>query len=272
MDTVGNAFTFIFKNIRFVPAAMCLPFVIDMLLRLAIDFGPAVDVSLDEETLKQWPPDSATVKLVLYGLLIIAAQIFSICLLFIAWYRLVLLGPEHAAPRYLYPIESRHWRVFACSCGIGILITLVSAVLVLPVFVLMSFASQFALMHILLLPVLFFLWFILPLRFSFVFPALAVDERYGLAESWRHTKKRTLILLGGCILCILPASILGGLLGGETATSIFVTVGDGGSLLPPIASEIVSYLAGVFNTLVLAGFIAMVFRVSTGWVAEAPVP
>ncbi len=274
MDTVGNAFTFVFKNIRFLPAAMCLPFVVDMFLRLAIGFGPDADVSLDEETLKQWPPDRATVTLFLWGLLIIAAQIFSICLLFIAWYRLVLLGPERAAPRYFYPIEHRHWRVFACSCGIGILIFLISAVLVVPVFVLMGVASHFALMHIFLLPVLFFLWFILPLRFSFVFPALAVDERYGPADSWRHTKKRTLVLLGGSILCILPASIVGGLLGGDPAISISITTvgtdGDGGSLLPPIATEIVSYLAGTFNTLVLAGFIAMVFRVSTGWVAEEP--
>lgn len=273
MDVVGNAFTFVFSNVRFIPAAMCLPFVIDMLLRVTIDFGPLATVSVDQETLTQWPPDGSTVKLALYGLLVIAAQILTISLMFTAWYRLVLLGPERAAPKFFYPIERRHLRIFAFSCGIAVFIFLIAAAVMLLSLFITGFGTRFALLYVLLMPVFFFLYLVLPLRLSFVFPALAVDERYGLAESWRHTKKRTLVLLGGSILCVLPASILGGLLGTDMAISISITLGTEGSdegLLPPIVSEIISYLAGTFNTLVLAGFIAMVFRVSTGWVAEEP--
>ena len=273
MQTVGDAYQFLFSNIRLVPAVMCLPLLIDIVLRLVLEFSPLQDLSVEQETMAQWPPDGSTLAQMLIRLCLATVQIFSIVLLFTGWYRVHLLGPERARPQYFYPIERRHILALGYSWLIGVLVVLLTAAVALLSFAFLGFEVRFAVPHLLLIPIAFYIYVVLPLRFSYLFPAISVDERYGLQDSWRHTKKQTLKLIGGSILCVLPASTVAGLFGADTSFGISISIGfdaPAPAAFSPFVGEVISYLVGTFNSLVLASFIALAFRSSTGWVSEDP--
>lgn len=140
------------------------------------------------------------------GLAILLLPVFlgAYCLFSVAWLRFVLLGPEAGRIALLPPWRRYHWRFLSMS-------------LVLTAIVL---AMQFAFMMVLsmvgaagsgpmtgvVLIVGPALLAIVYLRLSFVLPAAAVEESYGLGLSWNHTKGQSLRLLA-VLLAVLPVFI-----------------------------------------------------------------
>ncbi len=273
IETVGEAYQSVFKNIRLLPAIICLPLLLDILIKLVTEFTPVGALIANQEIAAQWPPSGEFLLKLLAVLAVAIVQIFSIVLLYVAWYRLVLLGAERAYPSYFYPVERRHIRLFGYSLLVAVIVLSFTAVAALIGVFALGVGTGFALSHLLLVPVVVYLFFVLPLRFSFLFPAVAVDEQYRLSDSWRHTRKQTLKLIGGAILCLLPATTLAGLLGVDSSMGFSVSLGADTTVTPvlsPLFAEVLSYLVGAFNSLVIASFIALAFKASTGWVPEYP--
>lgn len=275
IDTVGEAYQCVFNNIKLLPAVICLPLLLDAMMILATEFTPLGTLVLDQEAGAQWPPSGEQVVKILVSLGMASIQVFSLVLLYSAWYRLILLGPDRAYPRFFYPINPRHIRLFGYGWLVGGVVVLLTLCVILLAFPILGLGTGLAISHLLLIPVAFYIFFVIPLRFSYLFPAVAVDERYRLMDSWRHTRKQTLKLIGGSILCLLPATTVAGLLGADVSIGVSLTVGSDSAtppLLSPFFTEVLAYLVGTFNSLVIAAFIALAFKASTGWIPEEPAP
>jgi hypothetical protein len=193
----------------------------------------------------------------------------------VAWHRAVLLD----APPPLIPVwEKRHWRF------LGYLLIITAA----------SYAAQYvyepvltsvlstpeaagtapldtptALMVIVSLLLVMYLF----LRISFVFPAVAVDEHYGLSLAWRHSKGQGLRLLGAMFTTMILAYL---------GMMIFLQILLRPFLGPLRGSEAPALFVFGVETLNLAltyilmalslSLISVAFRTCTGWIPDFPGP
>lgn len=272
IESVGEAYQIVFKNIRLLPAIICLPFVLDVLMILATEFTPLGEFIANEQIEAHWPPSGEYLLRLIATFGLLSVQFISIVLLYAAWYRFVLLGPR-SHPQYFYPIERRHLRLFGYCWLMVIIVLVLTGLVVLTGFLLLGLGTTFTLPHLILIPIGFYVFLVIPLRLSYLFPAVAVDERYSLMDSWRHTRKQTLKLIGGSILCLLPATTVAGVLGADVSLGVSVSLGTDAAATPlfsPFLLEALAYLVGTFNSLVIAAFIAIAFRRSTGWIPDDP--
>ena len=193
----------------------------------------------------------------------------------VAWHRAVLLD---AAPPLIPVWEKRHWRflgylliITAVSYGASFLYQPVVASLLLTpegleTSTLETPAVLFALVSLVLVMYLF-------LRISFVFPAVAVDEHYGLALAWRHSKGQGLRLFGAMFTTMILA-YLGVMIVLQIALTPFI-----GALQK---SEDTAFLLMAVESLNLAlnyilialslSLISIAFRTCTGWIPDMPGP
>jgi len=189
------------------------------------------------------------------------------------WYRIVLLGPAGLV-RPMLRWDARHWRVFAYAAGINAATLIVQFPLTIA---LPSLASLIAL-----------LVFYVTARLSFVFPALAVEERYTLAHSWRHTQGQGVRLTIALLLAGLPLYLGVTIIVGELFVALIgVPIAAVAALGPENAESVGEILAQVspfaviavmfaFHALVMVvlavmfTIVAMAFRTCTGWVPAAP--
>ncbi len=111
------------------------------------------------------------------------------------------------------------------------------------------------------------------LRISFVFPAVAVDELYGLALAWRHSKGQGLRLFGAMFTTMILA-YLGVMIVLQVLLTPFI-----GALHE---SENTAFLMMAVESLNLAlnyilialslSLISVAFRTCTGWIPDVPGP
>lgn len=190
----------------------------------------------------------------------------------VAWNRYVLLGAERATPRTLPSLAPRHWRFLQYA----VLMLFLTA---LP---LAGIASEFqpllkadgepspelrAEVALNMMPffALLIVAIALVLRFSFVFPAVSVDERYGLVDSWRHTRGQLLRLFFGLLLLMFPMAIVSFMVAAMFA-------GDPTNQ-PGLASLVASLAVNYVILALYFAFLSTAFRECTGWVpAEAAGP
>ena len=193
----------------------------------------------------------------------------------VAWHRAVLLD----APPPVIPVwEKRHWRflgylliITAVSYGASFIYQpVVASVLLTPEGLeaptLDTPAVLVALISLVLVMYLF-------LRISFVFPAVAVDERYGLALAWRHSKGQGLRLFGAMLATMILA-YLGVMLALQIVLTPFVGAlqesEDTASLMMAVES-----LNLALNYILIAlslSLISVAFRTCTGWIPDLPGP
>jgi len=196
----------------------------------------------------------------------------------VAWHRVVLLG-QAAMPTPVMPVwQRRHWRflgytliVTALTYGFSLLYAPLIAALLVE-------GSTVNLWQSLLLMFMLLFGTYVVLRLSFVFPAVAVDESYRFADSWRHTKDQGLRLLGAMFLTLLPAmagimimfqfllSLLSPLQGPSASV---VSVPEDPTAFGPVAQAINLVLRYVIIALSL-GVISTAFKTCTGWVPDLP--
>lgn len=247
-QTVAEANAIVFGNLPSLAKAAALPFALSLgigFMAQGGSFSPA------------------------WGLLLSLLGLVPETYFGVAWHRFVLLGPSRAAPTSLPPLAPRHWR-FLGYAAVMLMITglpylgMVTAMQPLggiegqppPELAAEVFSNMLPYLLLMIIA------FVLILRFYFVFPAVAVDERYGLAESWRHTRGQALRLFLGQLLLILPVAILAYLI---AALSM-----DAASGQPGLAARIATTLFFYLGMGLAFAFVSLAFRKCTGWIPEEP--
>ena len=274
LKTAGAAFATPYRLRKHLLKAISLPFVISV--ALARTLGPETDVGL--------------VWVVQILLDLIPYTMFAV-----AWHRLILVGPENAAPTFVPSLTSRSWQFLTY------LAILQSFLLIGPIFsadMLMPddnaintetvefdfdvriFLSELPLYVAVTLAVsllsapFVYLW----VRFSFVFPATAVDHTHGFHRSWRETRSHGLRLTVLTYLVSTPALtawlIWYLFIPAECPeiSTIAVAVSDSVSFCLAInsfAGTLMDYGIGYVLAVLAVSLISIAFRTCTGWVPDA---
>ncbi len=218
--------------------------------------------------------DSNAVKILIELLLLVPYTLFAV-----SWHRTVLLGQATSAP--LVPVwQSRHWRFL----GYTLIITAISygfTMLYVPLLSpLVADGSTVGLWQPLLLMFLLLFGTYVILRLSFVFPAVAVDESYSFADSWRHTRNQGLRLMAAMFLTLLPAMAGVMIIGQFRLNVVPPNMDPGAPVVPdagdpaafgPVAQAIELVLRYILIALSL-GVLSTAFRTCTGWVPDLPGP
>ena len=204
----------------------------------------------------------------------------------VAWHRLTLLGPDEGRPPLLPQPGRRHVIFFVFAA-------VVTSIYHLPVRATKiavergwtlntpdtdAFLSWVWSVGIILIVLVFYLGIpYLMFRFSFVFPATAVDERYRLRHSWRHTRQQgfRLLVLGGAVgtpayLLVLVVSVqLDAIFGIYDPTSELYFGSIDGVFHALVKFVLLPLLSYVPIALVISA-ISFAFRICTGWVPDKP--
>ena len=222
--------------------------------------------------------------------LLVALGFVPYTLFGVAWHRLTLLGPGVAPPPLIPGWSQRHWRFLSYFVAM-FLITNVGAV-VFAFFIATMMGSvtgdqvspsqggAILAVAMIMLTVLFYVI----LRLSFVFPAVAVDEAYGLGHAWAHTRGQGLRLLAAVTLTALPMLALIWFVATEfglvVIPEIEVPAGQGAPPPDPAAEDapapgaqsmmLAEFVLAAINYVLMAllvSVISIAFRTCTGWVA-----
>ncbi len=259
IPSVIAAYSHLFANLRAVPAAICLPALIYLLWYGFVSFsGAGGQVPASGQAAQV--PGASFLLLLLVAFLV---QIFATGLLYVAWIRLTLLGPAAAWPRFFYSLERRHFRFFGTVllvfsivfCTVLLIGLIVGHLLSLPQSVAMAIVAVS--------------YFLLLVKFSFVFPAIAVDESYSLRNAWKQSTGQEHRLLAGFILCILPALLLSFMVNGEALMQVFANEPVTMTPTPFWVTAFVT-LFGILNGLAFISYLSIAFQTCSGWVPELP--
>ena len=270
--------TVLLENLGYFPRAVLAPLLLSLLLLLLqIRFGtPMV------QTEGQPPPTPATIDFLLSLAGMVPYVIFAV-----AWHRLVLLGPQQGLPDLQPSWRRRHFHflgymlLLALIAGLVLLCLGIAAGLLLPQSLVQ--AEPDAAPNLLVLAVSLLLLLLvggLAMRFSFVLPARALDETYGLSESWRQTRGQglrilTVFLIVQAIIAI-PSLIIVTLIGAGTGVmSLINEVGRGHELeagillIGVLPVLILGFLASYLATALGVTVLSQAFKTCSGWLPPA---
>ena len=232
------------------------------------------------------------------GLVFLATILFFVpyTLFGVAWHRLILLGPGVSPPRIAPNWRRQHWRFFGYALAVTVIsyvlwlgATILSVLFIIPLGAAGMFASETSALYVFGIAAAIggigFAY--LMIRFSFVFPAVAVGETYRLRHAWTHSRGQGFRLIGMLILTALPITLVAwllqyvlGLLMFEN-TNLLMTMGEFQDVAAirefavenfvPIAIFYgISNVPGYLLMAVIVSAISIAFRTCTGWVpAEA---
>lgn len=275
--SVTFAYASLFGNLRHLPAALAAPLL--MSVALAVIF-----LNFSLETAQNPGAGGQFLSFVMSLLGNVPFIIFAV-----AWYRLLLLGPEKAAPSFLPSWRARHWKIFGYTLALILIffaaVTILGAILMVLTASLVGFDAAAlesggpfvgVLVLVAIAGFVAVYWFFL--RFSFIFPALSVDEDYGLGHAWRHSKGQGLRLLAASLLVQMSLLPLGMLFLVLVMPSIAPDLMQAPGTEPQFEAAgqfflALSIVANIINYLwiaLMAGLLAFAFRTCTGWVPELP--
>ncbi|WP_282604444.1 hypothetical protein [Pelagibius sp. Alg239-R121] len=298
LSTVGSAYGSFFRNARYLPAVLFQPFLMFCAFWALFDFYEIEflefgEIVKDGENRRRLTGVSLMVPLLLT---------FPFSLIAVNWHRLLVLGPANSSVRWMYFLPRSYWIyhgyiifVVIASFVFFVFISIVESLIVSLITVGTmfsfdhSFGDGFPASPFRWLPyaLIFFLlvnptaWAVLFGRFFFVFPAVALNEKYSFFASYRHSRGLTFAMPLGLLLCIFPGVAL------MSVSSFSVYFFDLHSILAtheprdlfePLGEvfqrELPSWLA-VFNvaiagccSLVSLSFVTIAFQKCSGWVPE----
>jgi hypothetical protein len=213
----------------------------------------------------------------LVGVVAGLATLLPYTLFAVAWHRLALLGPG-SSPGWSLQFERRHWRFAGLLVALYVLMYLgagaaLGVVGLISSLMQQSTGSGLALSAVVVAIVLMAM--IAYLRLTFVFPAVAVDERFGFQEAWRVTK--------GCGFRLLAIFIIVGLVSALPVVIIQAVLmaaylpDTGAAEQPPeqaLRGLVVPYLIlqALYLPVIAASVTALSvsFRTRTGWIPGLP--
>lgn len=265
-DTVTATYGSVFaEHPADLPRAIAFPMALSVFLGL-LQVWMAPEIMMPDP---EAPPESFSGAAIFIGLLGVAPY----TLFCVAWQRTVLLNEQ--AP-WVMPWRARHWRFLIYSIALGLIGVGLSLIVFLPIALLFSGEQQGGIAAI-----LFFVGFLVlmtvGLRLSFVLPAIAVDERYGLLDAWRHSRRQGLRLLGAALLFYIPlliASLIALLVISLVGAPLLIlSAGDSGEAPSLIVILFWLLVSNILSYVVMAlalSFIAIAFRTCSGWVPGPP--
>lgn len=269
--TFYQAYGVVFSQLPAVFKAAALPFVLSIVIGLLTLTAPA----------------SGFWNVVLTILGFVPYTIFGV-----AWHRLSLLGPM-AAPPLIPAWTRRHWRFL----GYAVVVILTIYTVSLP-FLLFGMgmaapgpggAPMAGLpMAVTTLAAMVGLLYVM-MRLSFVFPAVAVDESYGLGWSWAHTRGQGFRLIGAVLLTLFPMLMVVWM---AVAALTVLVMPDPGAMPDPAGTTMEETMRFIFaenapafvlSQLVLSALnyilmalmvsvISIAFKTCTGWVPAGSGP
>lgn len=254
VPSVTAAYSHLFSNLRAVPAAICMPVLIYVLWYVFVSFSGAGGVVAT-------PDQAPGARFLLLLVVAFLVQVFATSLLYVGWLRLALLGPADGWPRFLYPIQRRHFRFF----GTALLVVAIVFFAVL----LIGLIASLLLPQSVAMVIIAIAYFMLFVKFSFVFPAIAVDEAYGLRNAWQQSNGQEFRLFAGFFLCLLPTLLLSVLVNWDAFSQLMNNQQVQVSPTPFWVDAFVT-LFGVLNGLAVISYLSIAFRTCTGWVPELP--
>lgn len=265
--TFAEAYSLVFSRLDLVLKAAAVPYLITM--------GLAVLSLKTQSDPNPW-----------LGVLVAILGFLPYTLFGVAWHRLTLLGPNGGTPHAAPSWNRRHWRflgyaVAVTAIGYGLIlgVTLLSVLFALPMSGSGVFASESPALYLFISVAAViggggFLY--LMARYSFVFPAVAVDEAYGLGDTWNHTRGQGFRLLGLLILTTLPALavswILGMILGLFMAGGVNMMTGATAegfveeNFIQLVIFNAITNVPGYLFFAAMISAISIAFRRCTGWV------
>ena len=278
-ETIVQAYQTVFDQRALLARAIAFPYLLSIVISLIFYVIPP---------LTGWLP------------YILATWVFLFPYTFfgVTWHRLTLLGPAMARPPWVPACKRRHLFFFVyavlvvsiysapmtayfSTIGEGRLSLADAGIVVFWVLSVLMMVSLFLVPYV-LLPYLM-------MRFCFVFPAVALDEKYGLRHSWKHSRKQGFRLLGLVIAAGLPAILAIWVL--QYVVDTVFMFGDvdpsdtervsSPEPMDPYSVENVIYVI-VFNFLMpilhylpiafVVSAISIAFRTCTGWVPGVSTP
>lgn len=272
LSMVGSAYRSVVSGASFLPAAFAVPLLLFLAAYGVQDLYDPRNPYLDNRGFYTWPRRQTDWGLHLVSLFALVIQSFAISLLYVAWHRLILLGPVDGRPRFFFQIGSEHMRFF----GRFLLASPVCALLYFStvwgfVFLAVPGATFSASAKEISLTVtspwialaLAVLLAVIVVRSFLIFPALSLDQDYGVAQAWRDSKSRTIRLLAGFVLCLAPT-----LFCLVVSELLYFWILLAGRNHPDVDfwrtayawSESAAYPVGVLNGLVLVSFLSFVFE------------
>ncbi len=257
IPSVITAYGHLFSNLRAVPAAICMPVLIYLLWYAIVRFvdSGAPIASPDQAT--QMPGAKVWLLLVI-GFLV---QVFTTSLLYVVWLRLALLGPAGGWPRFFYPVDRRHVRFFGTA--------LLVVAIVFSSVLLIGFVAGLLLPQSIAMAIVVIAYLVLLVKFSFIFPAIAVDETYGLRNAWQQSTGQEHRLVAGFFLCLLPALLLSLMVNWDVFSQLMADQPVQASPAPFWVDAFLT-LFGILNGLAVISYLSIAFKTCTGWVPEAP--
>lgn len=261
IPSVTAAYSHLFSNLRAVPAAVCMPVLIYLLWYAFVSFSGAGGLISSPDQAAGQSAQMPGGRILLLLLVAFLVQVFATSLLYVAWLRFVLLGPSDGVPRFLYPVERRHFRFFGTAL---LVIAIVFFTVLLTGIIVSHLLPQSVAMAIIVIA-----YFLLFVKFSFVFPAIAVDEVYGLRNAWKQSNGQELRLIAGFFLCILPALLLSLMVNWDAIGQLLSNEPLQVSAKPFWVDAFVT-IFGVLNGLALISYLSIAFKTCSGWVPEVP--
>ena len=269
--TTREAWHRVFGSLGLLFKAAALPFALSMtLLLVSFAVGPSGWIA--------WP-------LMMLGFL-------PYTLFGVAWHRYTLLGPARGAFPLVPVWHRRHWRFLGYLITVALILYGAWIAIMFLGAGLLGIGTPDAPKATAILAAAIGLLVALPyltMRLSFVFPAAAVDETYGLGHAWAHTRGQGFRLLAAFVLSALPVLVvlaLTGMLLGELFLSDSSPAAGSGADLVEITPEdlaarlrepgltlviLIQITAAVVNYVLMALMVSVTsiaFRVCTGWVPD----
>ena len=187
----------------------------------------------------------------------------------VAWHRIVLLGGAEA-PRMIPMWRRRHWRFLGYALTITLIGWTIAELYIALLLALSPGTMESAPAQIpgtVLLALITATWLViyLTIRLSFVLPAVAVDERYGFAASWSHTRGQVMRLFYASFLMFLPLW-LGFAVVFRMIAPFAPDLGTGSELATSMSATVVWLMLKYFMIALSVTLVSTAFRTCTGWV------
>lgn len=253
--TVAATYRTFFGQLRYLPRAMAVPFLLSILLWIA------------------------TLMVVQLATLFALLSLVPYTIFGVTWYRLNLMGPNAGAPVIGFQWQSQHWRFLRYVILVMLANIVVIQLAMAPIMVSAEGAAGASMGGALFtLIALIGLGYVL-VRISFVFPAAAVGEQYGFKHAWRHSVGQGWRLLLGLFFVLLPLIALMAFI----APIIVAPFLDPAPATTPAAPDMAQaeelgaalarfqLISLIFEYPLLAltmTYVSIAFQTCTGWVAD----
>ncbi|MEM7226232.1 MAG: hypothetical protein AAF495_24855 [Pseudomonadota bacterium] len=252
--TVASSYRTFVVQLRYLPKAMAVPFLLSILLWIA------------------------TLMIVQLGTFFQLLALIPYTLFGVTWYRLNLYGPVVGAPVLGLSWGKEHWRFLRFVILVTLLNMVGFGIVISPMAAAGPAASlgvaAFTLCGIVALA------FVL-VRVSFVFPAAAVGEVYGFKHAWRHSVGQGWRLLLGVILVLLPLLALMGFIAPIISAPLLEQIPETGGTAGELATpEELGATLGRFQLIqvileypmlaLIMTYVSIAFQTCTGWVPDQP--